>query len=90
MKMPSADNIRRSRSATSSGSPMSISVHEDQPGALLRAEARAALGDLERQAVAPDEGVVAVDADGLRPAARAGADAGGRRASAARSAAASG
>ena len=65
MKMPSAESMRRSRSATSAGSPMSTPSTKIMPDCSRLAEARAALVDLERQAVLAPEDVVGVDADRL-------------------------
>ena len=48
MKIPSADSIRRSRSATSAGSPMSTPSTKIIPACSGSTKARAARVDLER------------------------------------------
>ena len=65
MKIPSAESMRRSRSATSADVADLDAVDEDHARLLALAEARAALVDLERQAVLALEDVLRVDADRL-------------------------
>ena len=65
MKMPSAESIRRSRSATSAGSPISTPSTKIMPDCSGSTEARTLLVDLERQPVVSLEDVVRVDADRL-------------------------
>ena len=87
MKIPSADSIRRSRSATSAGSPMSTPSTKIIPDCSGSPKRGAALVDLERQAVLAAEHVVGVDPDRVGELARAGGSACGRRGPASRSAA---
>ena len=87
MKMPSADSIRRSRSATSAGSPMSTpstKIIPDCSGSPNRAPRGV---DLERQPVLAAEHVVGIDPDRLGELRRAAGSACGRRGWASRSAA---
>ena len=65
MKMPSAESMRRSRSATSATSPMSTPSTKIMPGGLAVAEARALRVDLQRRAVLGAEDVLRRHADRL-------------------------
>ena len=57
MKMPSAESMRRSRSATSETSPMSTPSTKIMPAVHLLAEAGAVGVDLQRRAVLGPEDV---------------------------------
>ena len=65
MKMPSAESMRRSRSADVGDVADVDAVDEDHAGVLGLAEARAARVELEHVAVLGAEDRVAVDPDGL-------------------------
>ena len=63
MKIPSAESIRRSRSATSAGSPMSTPSTKIIPDCSGSPNRAPRVVDLERQAVLALEHVVGVDPD---------------------------